>query len=57
MARLAEMDVEIERLLAALHTTSPMWIKGAVDDWLAAKERRAGYVVAMDDALDALDRS
>ena len=52
--RLAEMDAEIARLLAAARAASPMWLRGSVDMWQAATERRAGYAEAVADALDAL---
>ena len=53
-AHLAKMDAEIEALLAAARTASPMWIAGALDTWRAAKERRAGYEAAIADAIMAV---
>ena len=53
-ARLAEMDAEIEALLAAARTSSPMWIEGALNTWHAAKEQRAGYEAAISDAIVAV---
>lgn len=53
-ARLAEMDAEIERLLAAARVASPMWIAGELRMWSDMKERRAGYEIALADVADAM---